>query len=241
MKSLNILIWGHGKMGKSIENAARKRGHTIVDCLDYSPTEDVLRVLTKQSDVAIEFTQPNVVRENIKSGLTAGLPMVVGTTGWYASMEELSSFCKLHHGKLIWGSNFSVGVNIMFHLNRNLAAILKNFPEYTPEIKEIHHIHKLDAPSGTAISLAKGILNEKPEIQDYSLSRESGKLYIEALRENQVPGFHEVSWGSSFDRIRISHEAHGRDGFSNGALLAAEWLVLQESGWYSTEDLYRFV
>jgi len=241
MKSLNILIWGYGKMGKSIEAAALQRGHQIVECLDSTPSAEELKALAEQCDVAIEFTQPEVVKGNIKLGIASGLPMVVGTTGWYASMPELTDFCKGHTGKLIWGSNFSLGVNVLFHLNRNLARILKNFPEYIPEIKEIHHIHKLDAPSGTAISLANGVLGEKKDINGYSLNKESGKLYIEALRENQVPGFHEVNWAGPYDRISISHEAHGRDGFSNGALLAAEWLVLQESGWYSTEDLYHFV
>jgi len=240
MKSLRILIWGYGKMGQAVEKAALSRGHQIVERLDYSPTLEELTQFQKSCDVAIEFSHPDSVVTNIKLGLSAELPMVVGTTGWYTHLADLQQYCENRKGRLIWGSNFSPGVNLLFHLNQHLAAILSKFPEYTPEIKEIHHVHKADAPSGTAISLARGILGETQVLKGYSLARESDSLYIDAQREGNVHGFHEVKWKGPFDSIGISHEAHSREGFSTGAILAAEWIVLQKSGWYSTADLYNF-
>ena len=200
--NMKIAIIGYGKMGHIIESIALERGHEIVARIDAGDAFDL-----KDAQVAIEFTTPLTAKDNILRAWAQGVPVVCGSTGWDAAalMEE----DKRLHTKpmLIWKSNFSVGVNIFFELNKELAAAMQNQPQYTPSIKEIHHIHKLDKPSGTAKTLAEQI---------------GEHVAIESIREGEVPGTHEVTWDSEEDTIVITHIAKGRRGFALGAVLAAE-------------------
>ena len=200
-----IALIGYGKMGHMIESIALERGHEIVARIDAGDAFDL-----KDAEVAIEFTTPATAKDNVLRAWAQGVPVVCGTTGWDA--QELLDEDKRLHKKpmLIWKSNFSVGVNIFFELNQTLAAAMEHQPQYTPSIKEIHHIHKLDKPSGTAKTLAEQIGADVP---------------IESIREGEVPGTHEVTWDSEEDTIVITHIAKGRRGFALGAVLAAEKLV----------------
>lgn len=211
---MKIAIIGYGKMGHMIEEVARSRGHEIVARIDAGDAFDL-----KGADVAIEFTTPATAEENIRKAWEQGVPVVCGTTGWDAA--SLIEEDKRLHDKtmLVWSSNYSVGVNIFFELNKFLAQKMAEQPQYTPSIKEIHHIHKLDKPSGTAKTLAEQIRNTG--IPEY---RNIGDIPIESIREGEVPGTHEVAWDSEEDTIVITHIAKGRKGFALGAVLAAEKL-----------------
>ena len=202
---MKIAIIGYGKMGHIIEEIALQRGHDVVARIDVGDAFDL-----KHADVAIEFTTPATAKENILHAWEQGVPVVCGSTGWNA--QELLDEDKRLHTKpmLVWSSNYSVGVNIFFELNKQLAAAMSAQPQYTPSITEIHHIHKLDKPSGTAKTLAEAIGKDVP---------------IESIREGEVPGTHEVKWDSEEDTIIITHIAKGRRGFALGAVLAAEKLV----------------
>ena len=229
MKSerMKIAIIGYGKMGHMIEEVARSRGHRIVGVVDpmyEGPMYDVQRIdfdseAFRSADVAIEFTTPATAEENIRKAWEHGVAVVCGTTGWDAA--SLIEEDKRLHDKtmLVWSSNYSVGVNIFFELNKFLAQKMAEQPQYTPSIKEIHHIHKLDKPSGTAKTLAEQIRNTG--IPGYL---NIGDIPIESIREGEVPGTHEVAWGSEEDTIVITHIAKGRKGFALGAVLAAEKL-----------------
>jgi len=212
---MKIALIGYGKMGHMIEEIALSRGHEVVARIDVGDEFDL-----KDAEVAIEFTTPGTAKENILRSWAHGVPVVCGSTGWDAAalMEE----DKLIHEKpmLIWKSNFSVGVNIFFDLNKELAAAMKNQPQYTPSITEIHHIHKLDKPSGTAKTLAEDI-SAMYKGTMYNVQRD---VPIESIREGEVPGTHEVKWDSEEDTIVITHIAKGRRGFALGAVLAAEAL-----------------
>ena len=224
---MKIAIIGYGKMGHMIEEVARSRGHRIVGVVDpmyEGPMYDVQRIdfdseAFRSADVAIEFTTPATAEENIRKAWEQGVPVVCGTTGWDAA--TLMDEDKRLHDKtmLVWSSNYSVGVNIFFELNKFLAQKMAEQPQYTPSIKEIHHIHKLDKPSGTAKTLAEQIRNTG--IPEY---RNIGDIPIESIREGEVPGTHEVTWDSEEDTIVITHIAKGRKGFALGAVLAAEKL-----------------
>ena len=200
---MKIALIGYGKMGHMIESVALERGHEIVARIDAGDAFEL-----NGAEVAIEFTTPATAKENILRAWTQGVPVVCGSTGWNA--QELLDEDKQLHTKpmLIWKSNFSVGVNIFFELNKQLAAAMAHQPQYTPSITETHHIHKLDKPSGTAKTLAE-------QIQNYEVP-------IESIREGEVPGTHEVKWDSEEDTIIITHIAKGRRGFALGAVLAAE-------------------
>ncbi len=211
---MKIAIIGYGKMGHMIEEVALSRGHEIVATIDAGDAFDL-----KGADVAIEFTTPATAEENIRKAWEHGVAVVCGTTGWDAA--SLIEEDKRLHDKtmLVWSSNYSVGVNIFFELNKFLAQKMAEQPQYTPSIKEIHHIHKLDKPSGTAKTLAEQIRNTG--IPAY---RNIGDIPIESIREGEVPGTHEVAWDSEEDTIVITHIAKGRKGFALGAVLAAEKL-----------------
>ena len=199
---MKIAIIGYGKMGHMIESIALERGHQIVARIDVGDSVDL-----KDAQVAIEFTTPDTAKGNILRAWEQGVPVVCGTTGWDAQ-ALLDEDERLHTSPmLVWKSNFSVGVNIVFDLNKSLAAMMANQPQYTPSIKEIHHIHKLDAPSGTAKTLAEQI---------------GTNVAIESVREGEVPGTHIVTWDSPEDTIVLTHIAKGRRGFALGAVLAAE-------------------
>ena len=207
---MKIAIIGYGKMGHMIEEVALSRGHEIVATIDAGDAFDL-----KEADVAIEFTTPLTAKDNILRAGAQGVPVVCGSTGWDAA-SLMAEDKRIHeHPMLIWKSNFSVGVNIFFDLNKQLASAMKSQPQYTPSITEIHHIHKLDKPSGTAKTLA----------EDLSLTLSQGEgieVPIESIREGEVPGTHEVKWDSEEDTIIITHIAKGRRGFALGAVLAAE-------------------
>lgn len=209
-KRMKIALIGYGKMGHMIESIALERGHEIVACIDVGDAFDL-----NGADVAIEFTTPATAEENVRKAWEQGVPVVCGSTGWDAAslMEEDK---RIHEQPmLIWKSNFSVGVNIFFDINKFLAEQMAKQPQYTPSITETHHIHKLDKPSGTAKTLAEEIKNSKLKIKNYDVP-------IESIREGEVPGTHEVKWDSEEDTIVITHIAKGRRGFALGAVLAAE-------------------
>lgn len=238
---MKIALIGYGKMGHMIEGIALERGHEIVGIIDPTLVNGDCSLVTdfdseefRSADVAIEFTTPATAKENVLRAWAQNVPVVCGTTGWKPEelrvegleLREVDSRKLIVDSKtgktmLVWSSNFSVGVNIFFDLNKQLAAAMKAQPQYTPSIKEIHHIHKLDKPSGTAKTLAEQIENELPSLQGGA----GGRLPIESIREGEVPGTHEVKWDSEEDTIIITHIAKGRRGFALGAVLAAESLV----------------
>ncbi len=222
---MNIAMYGYGKMGKAIEEAAVARGHAVVLRVDRGnagtpPTG---------ADVAIEFSTPATVMENIKLCLAHGAPVVVGTTGWHDRMEEVKDLVGTSSGALLWASNFSIGVNLFFKVNNLLARLMEGRPGYAARIDEIHHAHKLDAPSGTAISLARGIQENNKRYTGWTLINPESSLPgqmipIHSQRTGEVPGTHTVRWESTQDLISLTHEAYGRQGFATGAVVAAEWL-----------------
>jgi len=223
---MKLGILGYGKMGKAIEQIAVQQGIEIVWRIgrEERPTPEILR----QADVAIEFTRPEVAFENVMLCLRAGIPVVSGTTGWLEQLPEAENFCLKNSGALLWASNFSVGVNLFFALNRRLAQLMATRPEYAASLIETHHIHKLDAPSGTAITLAKELIQNADRYTGWSLLPEppaSDEIPITAIREDEVPGTHLLRWQSSVDEISIEHRAHSRAGFAAGAVLAAQWLA----------------
>lgn len=229
---MNIVLLGYGRMGKTIEKIAEKRGHKIVLTVDHDGAYDLSGV-----DVAIDFSVPEAAVNNISNCLKTNVPVVSGTTGWLAHYDEMMDLCKERNGSFIYASNFSVGVNVFFELNRKLAEMMQQFDGYKVSLKEVHHIHKVDAPSGTAISLAEDILKMNDQYKNWSLEgKKEDALPIYALRENEVPGTHTVTYSSAIDIIKIEHEAHSREGFALGAVLAAEWLV-DKKGVFGMKDV----
>lgn len=229
---MNIAIIGYGKMGKMIERIALDRGHQIACRIDVDNPGEFESQAFRNADVAIEFTTPATAAANIEKCFAAGVPVVCGSTGWVRTLtpggltmiDEMRRRCDAGEGSLLWASNFSIGVNIFMALNRYLARIMNSFPQYRPSMTEVHHIHKLDHPSGTAITLAEGLGAEYDEIDGWTETDEPGKLPITALRQGEVPGIHTIKWDSDVDEITISHSAKSRAGFALGAVMAAEWL-----------------
>lgn len=224
---MKIALIGYGKMGKEIEKIALDRGHEIVLKIDVSNPEELTIANLQKADAAIEFTIPSTATANYKLCFEAGVPVVSGTTGWLEQLQEVHQWCKSMNGTFFYASNFSLGVNIFFALNKKLAQLMANRPEYTVEMKEIHHTQKLDAPSGTAITLAEGILENLPEKKSWvnHSSGEKTELGIVSEREGQVPGTHIINYDSEVDYIEITHCAKSRKGFAFGAVLAAEYSV----------------
>ena len=217
---MKIALVGYGKMGKIIEEIALKRGHEIVARLKETPTAENLN----NPDVAIEFSIPEAAFSNIKSCLENKIPVISGTTGWLEKRAEIDTIALENGTAFLYGSNFSLGVNLFFSLNEKLAALMKNVDEYSCQLEEIHHIHKKDAPSGTAISIAEGIFKHS-DYNSWKLDETEGEsLGIEAIREGEVPGTHSVYYRSEVDEIEIKHTAFNRNGFALGAVIAAEWL-----------------
>ena len=225
---MRIGLLGYGKMGRTIEQLAIARGHEIAWIIDQDNRNTLDATRLQQADVVIEFTRPDAAESNLRQCLEAGVPVVSGTTGWQSQLPVVQELCRETNGSMIWASNFSVGVNLFFALNRYLATLMAQRPEYEPSATEIHHIHKLDAPSGTAVTLLESILSEIKHkndwqlLSDESISEES--IPVKAIREAEVPGTHSILWSSAIDEIEISHRAHSRVGFAGGAVLAAEWL-----------------
>ncbi len=229
---MKIALLGYGKMGKAIEEVALRRGHEIVLRKDADTSYDGLTT----ADVAIDFSVPTSAVTNITTCLNSNIPVISGTTGWLEDYEIMTALCNEENGAFIYGSNFSLGVNIFFELNEHLAKIMSKFVDYKVQMQEIHHTQKLDAPSGTAITLAKAIIDNS-DYSSWALSEaKSDEIYIDAQRIDKVPGTHTVTYDSSVDSIEIKHAAHNREGFALGAILAAEWLV-GKSGVYTMKDV----
>lgn len=238
---MKIALIGYGKMGKMIEQIAINRGHDIVAKIDKDASDTDWGAVSK-ADVAIEFSKPDTAVANIKRCFSLNVPVVVGTTGWYEHHEEIKQLAQQGNHAILAATNFSIGVNLFFHINKILAQAMENLPEYNVEIEETHHTQKLDAPSGTAITIAQGILAEISRKQKWALSEEAGSesdLSIKAFRVDDVPGTHSVKYTSDIDDIEIKHTAHSRSGFAIGAVIAAEWLPGKQ-GYFSMSDLIGF-
>lgn len=228
---MKIALIGYGKMGHIIESIALERGHDIVCIIDQNNLDEFESNAFASADVAIEFTTPHTAEQNILRAWSAGVPVVCGTTGW--NVESLkqqllhNSIQLLHHTppSLMWSSNYSIGVNILFALNQQLAKLMVSYPDYTPHMTEVHHIHKLDAPSGTAKTLQETIGEERLPLEA-----------IESIREGEVPGIHTVTWDSEVDSITITHSAKSRKGFALGAVIAAEWMK-GKTGWHEFSEV----
>jgi 4-hydroxy-tetrahydrodipicolinate reductase len=244
---MKIALIGYGKMGKMIESIALDRNHEIVLVIDQDNLADLTIDNLKKADVAIEFSIPSSVLDNINLAIEAQTPIVVGTTGWYGHLQEIKNNCEENNATVMYGSNFSVGVNIFFQINQQVAKMMNKFSaEYDVAVEEIHHIHKLDSPSGTAITIAEDILSEfkqKTEWVDVKADdpvtiHSPQHLIISSYREGEVPGTHSVIYDSDVDRLELKHEAHGRQGFALGAVLAAEWLK-DKNGFFSVKEMYN--
>lgn len=223
---MKIAIIGYGKMGHIIERIARERGHEIVCIIDKDNLDDFSSDAFRSADVAIEFTTPATAVDNYRRAFAAGIPVVSGSTGWTARMPEVKAMVAGSDASFFWTSNFSVGVNIFFELNRRLARMMEAFPQYRPFMTEVHHIHKLDHPSGTAVTLAEGIVAENSRIGSWTEDTPAADdaLIVSHIRQGEVPGTHTITWDSLVDEISITHRAKSREGFALGAVLAAEWL-----------------
>jgi 4-hydroxy-tetrahydrodipicolinate reductase len=242
---MKIALLGYGKMGKAIERIALERGHEIV--LRKSSTTPFESLST--ADVAIDFSIPKSAVRNISECFATNIPVVCGTTGWLEHYDDIVSLCNRQNGSFIYGSNFSLGVNIFFELNAYLAKMMSKMAQYTVAVEEIHHTQKLDAPSGTAISLANGIIEsrnfgadytswtlENPTLHNTNDSTLIRQIYIDAKRIENVPGTHSIFYDSGVDQIEIKHTAHNREGFALGAIIAAEWLK-DKKGIYTMKDV----
>lgn len=230
---MKIALVGYGKMGKIIDEIATQRNHEIVARLNESPNSENLN----NADVVIEFSNPEVAFNNIKTCLENKIPVICGTTGWLDQKSEIEKIAAENNTSFLYGSNFSLGVNLFFALNEKLADLMKNFPDYNIQLEEIHHIHKKDAPSGTAISLAEGIIKNDNRFEGWKLDETRDKeLGIFAIREDEVPGTHSVFYRSEVDEIEIKHTAYSRNGFALGAVIAAEW-IQGKTGNFSMKDV----
>ncbi len=245
---MNIALLGYGKMGQIIERFATDRGHQVVLKIGIENLNDFTVENLKQADVAIDFSAPDAAVSNIYKCFEAKVPVVVGTTGWYGELQKIKNDCEQSNNTLLYGSNFSIGVNIFFHLNKVLAKLMNNYPAYDVQVEEIHHTQKLDAPSGTAMTIAEGIIEQLDGKKEWVNELEGtpitdklkqDQLLIESLRIENVPGTHTVVYSSEVDDIEIKHTAHSRAGFALGAVVAAEWLQ-NKKGFYSIADIFNF-
>ena len=238
---MKIALIGYGKMGKTIEQIALNRGHQIVSIVDINNPEEFQSANFKSADVAIEFTTPATAFNNYMKSFAAGVPVVSGTTGWLDRIGEIKEKCEKEGKTFFYASNFSIGVNIFFALNKYLAKIMNNFPSYNISMTETHHIHKLDAPSGTAITLAEGIIENVDRKDRWTLetAEQPTDLPIHAIREGEVPGIHEVTYESDVDYISIKHDAKSRAGFALGAVVAAEFTA-GKKGFLGMDDMLKF-
>ncbi|MFV0538797.1 MAG: 4-hydroxy-tetrahydrodipicolinate reductase [Dysgonomonas sp.] len=238
---MNIALIGYGKMGHEIEKIAKERGHNIVAIIDVSNTDEFDSPAFKSADVAIEFSIPASALNNYKRCFAVNVPVVAGTTGWLEHMDEVKKACEKENQTFFYASNYSLGVNIFFVLNKYLARIMNNYADYDVKMEEIHHIHKLDAPSGTAITLAEGVIENIDRKDRWNLETEekATDLAIHCIREGEVPGIHEIIYESEADVISIKHDAKSRKGFALGAVVAAEF-VKGKKGFLGMNDLLKF-
>lgn len=229
---MKIALLGYGKMGKSIEAIALQRNHSIT----LKASSKTTHFDFSDTDVAIDFSLPSTAVTNIKRALDLGIPVISGTTGWLKHYSEITEYCKSKNGTFLYASNFSLGVNIFFEINKKLSQLMSDFDAYTTEIEEIHHTQKLDAPSGTAITLAEQII-ENSNYNSWTLEQPKvNEISIEAKRIKNVPGTHEITYNSAIDSISIKHKAHNRQGFALGAVIAAEW-IKNKKGIFTMKDV----
>ena len=248
---MKIALLGYGKMGKIIEKIATDRKHEIVLTISSDKLNELTIENLQKADVAIEFSTPATALSNIELCISAGVPVVIGTTGWYNEIPRIKEECEQANGAIIYASNFSVGVNIFFHVNQVLAKLMNNYPYYDVQVEEIHHTQKLDSPSGTAITIAEGIISNNDQKKDWVniLSADGAEaaddnvkndeLLIESFRIDSVPGTHTVIYDSEVDMIEFRHTAHNRSGFALGAVLAAEW-IKDKKGFHAVQDMFAF-
>ena len=240
---MNIAIIGYGKMGKMIESIAAERGHQTVLKIDIDNLDDFTQENFEKAQVAIEFTKPETAFDNVSRCLKFGIPVVSGSTGWFDRIDEAKQICAEYNGSMLCTSNFSLGVNIFFEISRNLARMMNRFPEYTVNIEEIHHTQKLDAPSGTAITLAEDVINEIPRIEKWELqtnveTQRATSLPIHAIRRENVTGTHHIKYASEIDDIELIHTAHNRKGLAFGAVMAAEY-IHNKKGIFTMKDILK--
>jgi len=238
---MKIALIGYGKMGQTIEKIVRERGHEIVSVIDIDNLDDFDSAAFKSADVAIEFTRPESAIGNIRRCFMAKVPVVCGTTGWAQEIEKVKQEMVQAGGTLFWTSNFSLGVNVFFAVNKYLAKLMNQFPSYNVEMTEIHHTQKLDAPSGTAITLAEGIIEnvERKKTWAKEVQTKDSEIAIKAIRQGDVPGTHIINYESDIDVISISHEAKNRQGLALGAVVAAEYTA-GKKGFLSMTDVLKF-
>lgn len=235
---MKIALIGYGRMGQAIEAIAKERGHEVVLTIDVDNQHDLTKENLTKADVAIEFTIPASALGNYKTCFDAGVPVVSGTTGWLDRKAEVLQEMEKQQGTFFYASNFSLGVNLFFALNKKLAELMKDRPEYNIAMEEVHHTKKLDAPSGTAITLAEDLFEVHPGKKSWTLEnpKSDDEMHIEAIREGDVPGIHRIKYESDIDYIEIEHSAKSRQGFALGAVLAAEFSV-GKKGMVSMNDL----
>jgi 4-hydroxy-tetrahydrodipicolinate reductase len=244
---MNIALIGYGKMGQIIERFAIERGHEVVLKIGIDNLADLTVSNLRKADVAIDFSTPDAAINNIYTCFDANVPLVVGTTGWYGQLQEIKDECLRRNNTLLYGSNFSIGVNLFFHINEVLAKVMNNYPVYDVQVEEIHHTQKLDSPSGTAMTLAEGIIENLDRKSEW-VNEVDGSPEIEVLKQEQVliasqrieniPGTHTVIYSSEVDEIELKHTAHSRAGFALGAVVAAEWLQ-NKQGFYNISDIFN--
>jgi 4-hydroxy-tetrahydrodipicolinate reductase len=240
IEQMKIALIGYGKMGHAIEQIALQRGHEIVSVIDVNNQEDFTSDAFKSADVAIEFSMPAVAMDNYRRAFAAGVPVVSGTTGWLEHLPEIKEACKAGQ-TFFYASNFSLGVNIFFALNKYLAKIMNDFPAYDVRMVETHHVHKLDAPSGTAITLAEGLIDNIERKNKWVEGKDPAEdeIGICSVREGEVPGIHTVIYESDVDTISITHDAKSRMGFALGAVIAAEF-TCGKKGFLTMQDMLKF-
>jgi 4-hydroxy-tetrahydrodipicolinate reductase len=231
---MKIALLGYGKMGKIVEKLAVKKGHTIVSRINqYSSKEEILK-----ADIAIEFSTPQAAVSNIKFCLENDIPIVSGTTGWLAHYDKMIKLCENRNGSFIYASNFSIGVNLFFSINKYVSNLMEPWKDYQVSIEEVHHNQKLDTPSGTAVTLAEEIIRNSDKKNWELNGTEAENINITAKRINDIKGTHIINYDSNIDTISIKHEAHSRDGFALGAILAAEWLA-DKKGIFTMKDVLQ--
>ena len=238
---MKIVLIGYGRMGKTIERLATEKGYVISGRIDMDTQPEERKRILRQGDVAIEFSHPSAAIDNIKEALVCSIPVISGTTGWLGQKEEVEQILRQQNGSLLYASNFSIGVNVLFAINKKLASIMDQYPSYEVKVEEVHHVHKKDAPSGTALTLIEGITSYLSRKDKWSLTDEElSTIKIDAHREGEVYGDHKVTYRSPIDTIELSHSAHTRDGFALGAIAAAKWLYNEghpHKGWKGMADM----
>lgn len=244
---IRIALLGYGKMGKSIERILLEKKYTISAKIDHNNPGEIEQISLQNTDVVIEFTEPLSVLNNIKTIVNKKVPIVVGTTGWLDSLSEIKTLVERNNSALIFGSNFSIGVNILFQTNQFLAKLMNKFPEYDAFVEERHHRYKKDAPSGTALSLANQLINElshKTKIADTQLKNrapEDAELSVGFIRSGEIFGTHKVGFQNAIDKIELSHQAFSRLGFAKGAVLAAEWVANKKGVYDFNQEFYNIL